>query len=168
MKTDNKTAKKGAVISACRNYRYLLIRSFSHKADEPFVLFIGLNPSVADSYIDDPTLRRCMGFMEIWNLKALKIVNLFAFRATNPKEMISQTNPIGKSNDQTILQQAKNAEMIVVCWGNTGSYLNRDKEVLEIIKQYKDKIYSFGETKSGQPKHPLYLAKTTQLQKIFS
>lgn len=163
----NKKVSKGAVISVCGKYRYSLIRTYTSNPVEPFVLFIGLNPSIADSNIDDPTLRRCLGFMEDWNLKSLKMVNLFAFRATDPREMIAQTNPTGLSNDLMILHEIKQAAKIVICWGNKGSHLDRDKEVLEILKQYQDKVFSFGETKTGQPKHPLYLAKTTQLKKYF-
>lgn len=162
-----KKVYKGAIITTCKKYRYLLTRGYSGNPEDPFVLFIGLNPSIADSEIDDPTLRRCLGFMEKWDLQALKIVNLFAYRATNPNAMLIQSEPIGMQNDRIIEGEAKNAKFIILCWGNTGSHLNRDKAVINLLEKYSHKTFSFGLTKLGQPKHPLYLSKSTRLERFL-
>lgn len=164
---NSKKVYKGAIITTCKKYRYLLTRGYSGNPKDPFVLFIGLNPSIADSEIDDPTLRRCLGFMEKWDLQALKMVNLFAYRATDPKAMLIQSEPIGIQNDRIIEAEAKNAKFIILCWGNAGSHLNRDKAVISLLEKYSHKTFTFGLTKLAQPKHPLYLSKSTRLERFL-
>jgi hypothetical protein len=52
--------RKEAEFSACRKNRYALWRVWNEA--DPLVMFIGLNPSVADETADDPTIRRCIQF----------------------------------------------------------------------------------------------------------
>lgn len=160
--TDN--MKKSAVISDCGNYRYELTRSWGDKT--PYVLFIGLNPSIADAKIDDPTMRRCIDFAKQWGFESLKMANLFAYRATDPSAMKSSAMPVGELNDYKIASLARDATLIVACWGNDGLFLGRDKQVFDMLNPYKAKIDCFGLTKIGQPKHPLYLPKNTPLKNL--
>lgn len=46
-----------------------------------------LNPSTADAEIDDPTITRCIGFAKSWGFGGLMVGNLWAYRATDPKEL---------------------------------------------------------------------------------
>ncbi len=147
---------QSAVLSNDRKYRYSLFRDW--EGAEGYVMFIGLNPSTADETKDDPTIRRCIGFAREWGYGALCMVNLFAFRATNPADMKEAFDPIGKENDSTLLELADGAEIVVAAWGIKGSWLNRDKEVQSLIPY----MFHLGLTKEGYPKHPLYLPKITR------
>ena len=129
-------------------------------------LLIRFNPSIADDKIDDPTMRRCIDFASQWGFESLKMANLFAYRATDPREMKAATKPIGRLNDDRLIMLTHDATLIVACWGNDGSYLDRDKEVIDILNYHKHKTDCFGLNKSGQPKHPLYLAKNTKLKNL--
>ena len=71
---------KRAVFSDC--YRYLLSWEKKHQ-----IIFIGLNPSTADERIDDPTIRRCRGFAESWGYGKMYMLNLFAYRSTDPNPL---------------------------------------------------------------------------------
>ena len=122
-------------------------------------MIIGLNPSTADESLDDPTIRRCKRFAKEWGFGGLCMVNLFALRATKPKELIINSSPIGNKNDNFIKSLSRKAGMILVAWGNKGTYKNRDKEVCNLIT---DKIYCLGITKENQPKHPLYIKSTVK------
>ena len=73
-----------ATLSLCRTYRYSLTREWGSGLA---VLFIGLNPSTADETLDDRTIRRCIAFARDWGYARLHMANLFAFRATEPRDM---------------------------------------------------------------------------------
>lgn len=120
-------------------------------------MFIGLNPSTADETEDDPTIRRCVGFANSWGFNAVCMTNLFAVRATNPKDMLAHERPIGERCNSTLQNLSKNAGLIIAAWGVNGGHLNRDVEVKNTIHN----MYCLGMTKAGYPKHPLYLKKDT-------
>ena len=142
---------KGAKLTTDRLYRYLLWRIWNNT--KPLVLFIGLNPSTADENIDDPTIRRCLGFAMGWGYGGLLMANLFAYRATNPKELRCIADPIGRDNDDNIIAANKKAGITILAWGNGGQYLNRGDAVANMLPG----ACRLRITKLGQPQHPLYL-----------
>lgn len=148
-----------AEFSKCRTWRYTLTRSWSNR---PNVLFILLNPSTADETNPDPTLTRAIGFARDWNFGGLVFCNLFAFRATIPKDMKQAPDPIGPQNDYHIMTQAQKANQIIVAWGVDGDYRSRDVAVLKLLKDSRFKLVCLGKTKNGFPKHPLFLPRTTR------
>lgn len=75
--------ESSADVSACGRYRYWLSRRLS--MGERTILFVGLNPSTADAALDDPTIRRCVGFARAWGFDWLFMGNVNAFRSTDPK-----------------------------------------------------------------------------------
>jgi|TARA_B110000240_G_scaffold125713_1_gene140001 hypothetical protein len=152
-----KTINKSAVFSSCRKYRYSLTRSWN--SADGYVLFIGLNPSIADEMVDDPTLKRCINFAKDWGYGGLIMVNLFAYMATYPSELKKATLPIGKENNKHILNGYQKSQLTVIAWGNDGYLLGRDKEVLAIIEN----PMCLNINKSGQPAHPLYQKKSQEL-----
>jgi hypothetical protein len=163
-------------LSDCRKYRYTLWRDWPMSDGEErqgfdreraYAMFIGLNPSTADEVEDDPTIRRCIGFAKSWGYGALCMTNLFAFRATNPKELYRNSNVVGAENDEWIKRCAKGACVVVAAWGKDGDHLYRDQDVPYMLAQLEgfpsERFKCFGRNKDGSPKHPLYLAKTTPL-----
>ena len=151
------TIKKSAVFSPCRKYRYSLTRSWN--SAEGYVLFIGLNPSIADEIIDDPTLIRCINFAKDWGYGGLIMVNLFAYMSTHPTDLKKAKLPIGKNNNKHILKNHQKSQLTIAAWGNDGNLLKRDKEVLKIINN----PMCLNINKSGQPAHPLYQKKDQEL-----
>jgi hypothetical protein len=152
-----------AVISPDGLYRYLLTRCWSH--DGPVLFWVCLNPSTADAETDDPTVRRLVGFSKRWGYGGLALLNLFALRATNPKELERAADPVGPDNDRTILgccTECPRAE-VVLAWGAHGGLLMRDRQVLTLLRSETARIYTLGRTKDGHPKHPLYLSNDTAL-----
>ena len=151
------TINKSAVFSPCRKYRYSLTRAWNLTGN--YVLFIGLNPSIADELIDDPTLKRCINFAKDWGYGGLIMVNLFAYVSTHPSDLKNTKLPIGKENDKHILKNHQKSQLTVIAWGNDGYLYERDKEVLAII----DSPMCLNINKSGQPAHPLYQKKDQEL-----
>ncbi len=144
----------GAVISRCKNYRYVLWRTWDTAL--PRVMFICLNPSTADGMVDDPTLLRCIDFAKQWGFGGMQTGNLFAYRSTEPALLKQVKNPVGRDNDRWLGYLSNHAELLVAGWGNDGVLLGRDQKVL------KDhpKLHYLKLNKSGQPAHPLYLKRS--------
>ena len=145
--------EKKANISKDKIYRYTLSRTWD--STKPTVLFIGLNPSIADENIDDPTITRCINFAKDWGYGTLLMANLFAFRSTYPKEIYLIDDPIGKDNDHYLLECVKQSDLIIAWWGNNGTYMDREK----IIKELVPNLYCLQKNKNGTPHHPLRLPR---------
>jgi hypothetical protein len=122
-------------------------------------MFIGLNPSTADEAQDDPTIRRCIGFAKTWGFGGIYMLNLFAYRATNPKEIRLVEEPIGGKNDDYLKGYFAKKGLNIACWGIWGTFMNRGDEVINMLG--KANLSCLGMTKIGQPKHPLYLKGDT-------
>lgn len=140
-----------AIFSSCRQYRFSLWREWDKT--KPYAMFIALNPSTADDYIDDPTVTRCVAFAKSWGYGGLCMTNLFAFRATDPQILKNCDDPVGEDNDHYLFEIAKNAAVVVAAWGNHGRHLDRAKQVRKLIAD----LYYLKINKTGEPAHPLYL-----------
>lgn len=149
--------QREAVISDDGVYRYSLTREWGTEGG--FVNFIMLNPSTADAQIDDPTIRRCIGFAKGWGFGGLIVTNLYAFRATDPKALDKAADPIGPFWVDSIINAAKDSRMIVFAWGNFGAQAM--PRLIPIIEPFLGRVCHLGLTKTKQPKHPLYLSKKT-------
>lgn len=153
----------GAIFDRSQTYRYSLWRSWS-KA--PKIGFVMLNPNRADANLNDPTIRRCIGFAQAWGYGGLEVVNLFAYRAKTPQLLKQAKDPIGKDNDRYLITLPQRVEKIVLAWGNWGSLWGRDRAVIQLFDQQE--IYCLGQTKAGQPCHPLYLKRDTTLIPVLT
>lgn len=153
----------GTVLSPDRQYRYVLERVWdSSNIDNGAICFVGLNPSTADETIDDNTIRVCRNYAESWGYCRLLMVNLFAYRATQPTDMRRAADPVGPENNAW-LAKASEASIEVICaWGANGSFKDRDREVLKIMckdRLYTDSVKCLTLISGGQPHHPLYLKR---------
>lgn len=151
-----------AVISADGRYRYRLSRSWA--PGDRVMLFCMLNPSTADHREDDPTIRRCVGFAKREGCSGLVVVNLYALRATDPKVLFADADPIGVQNDHAIAEAAAAASVIIAAWGASGpkGWEARARRVAEILRQHRP-LHCLGQTARGAPRHPLYLHRYAAL-----
>ena len=92
---ESQEQKAGAEFSKDRKYRYRLWREWNKT--KPAVLFVMLNPSTADELVLDSTVSRCLSFAKEWGYGRLEVANLFALRATDPKELNKVEDPVGGS-----------------------------------------------------------------------
>jgi hypothetical protein len=154
----------GATFSPCRRYRYLLWRSWGD--GQRRCSFVGLNPSTADETHDDPTIRKCIGFAKRWGFGALDIVNLFAWRSTDPDELLLADDPVGPANDDALRAAFREASRIVHAWGSHG------RHVYELVEHRREaagfpqslasaEVGNLGRCKNGAPRHPLMLSYVT-------
>ncbi|MBT3271062.1 DUF1643 domain-containing protein [Candidatus Poribacteria bacterium] len=145
-----------AVFDETGAYRYRLSRTRSDGAG--VVTFVMLNPSTADAEVNDPTIRRCIGFAWDWGHRDLIVVNLFAYRATAPRDLRLATDPVGPANDEHLLAAVCEADVVVAAWGVHGAMLGRDRDVMGLLEG-RASLQCLGVTKAGHPRHPLYMPK---------
>lgn len=155
-----------AIFSDDREYRYELRRRVPCLMRwVRRVLWVMLNPSIADERRLDPTLRRCFEFTKSFGGSEMWIGNLFARVSTDPKGLHSAGDPIGNDNDAHLASMAQSADLIIVGWGAQSIARERARHVSSILRMNSKsgEIHCLGTTKSGAPKHPLYLSATTEI-----
>jgi hypothetical protein len=132
-------------------YRYTLKREWLGNGG--MLNWIMLNPSTADDVFNNPTIRKCIGFAKRWGFSSIEVTNLFAMRATDPKELrsVSPADAIGDCNDAFIWHTAKRAKAICVAWGDGGTLYGRDEDVLRALPI---EPWCIRTTKAGNPAHP--------------
>lgn len=150
----------GALISPDGLYRYRLWRLWDDLA--PVMVWVMLNPPTADADADDPTIRKCIGFAKARHYGGIIVVNLFAWRATDPKELGRQRDPVGPENDQHILWACTAPMMlsVVAGWGSGKTRIVRERagRVKVLIQSgARRDIKCFRRSDDGTPWHPLYL-----------
>jgi hypothetical protein len=150
--------KRGAVLSPCSTYRYELTRRWAEGDD--IVTWIMLNPSTADADVDDPTIRRCIDFSIRWGCAGLVVRNLFALRATDPRELGRHPDPVGPENDTYLTRPAAGAT--IAAWGVSGGHVAHERAgiVLDLLRARKTWPLCVALTHGGAPRHPLYLPAT--------
>lgn len=147
-----------ARIDGTGRYRYSLSRAWNAHGK---VCWIMLNPSTADAKQDDPTIRRCMGFAASWGFGGIVVVNLFALRATDPRELQRQGGVVGPENDLTIITEARAAGRVMAAWGAHGSLFFRSSKVVTMLRDTGVVLHHLGLTGRGEPRHPLYVKGDT-------
>jgi len=151
--TNDLTTSSGAIISEDEKYRYALWRTWDKKRDP--VMFIMLNPSTADATKNDPTINKCIAYAKRWGYGALIVCNLYALRSRDPKALLSDSDPIGPDCDQWLVTMSKFAAMKIAAWGNKSVLQWRVDKVRALVGP----LNCLEKSKSGNPKHPLYLRK---------
>lgn len=155
-----KIIRSTAEFSPCRRWRYSLFREFDSGSGT--VAFIGLNPSTADETTNDPTVSRCLRFAHAWGFGQMHMLNIFAWRDTDPHGMKAAGDSVGPNNDRELRRTALSADLVVACWGVHGAHLGRGEYVANQLLADVP-LQCFGLTKEGHPKHPLYLRADSTL-----
>ncbi|MBA2412695.1 MAG: DUF1643 domain-containing protein [Burkholderiaceae bacterium] len=152
-------------------YRLILTRKWVNlfnsgtRLPNNFVLWIGMNPSVADASVDDMTINRCIDFSMQWGFDGLAMMNVCDYRVTDPRGLLAPgIEPRSKGNLPLIRNTAREAKKIVCAWGA----LHRDLvhfavDVETALRADGHDLFSLGLTQNGSPRHPSRLAADTPL-----
>lgn len=151
-------------------FRYVLSRHADERINPMMaqrLLWIMLNPSTADAKYDDATIRKCMSFSKHWGFGLMRVVNLYAFRATDPKDLKKSGFQIGPSNDNYIKDMGRWSGEVCLAWGAHAEPA-RAAQVMKVLDavQTADRIFYLNLTASGMPVHPLYQKLSTPRQYI--
>ena len=125
------------------------------------------NPSTADADKDDPTIRRCISRAGDEACGSLIVVNLFARRSPDPESLKLFSDPIGPENDSYIVRALNECRerdgRAVVAWGARGGFMGRNAAAVVMAGMAHVKLFCLGITKTGEPRHPLYVARDQPL-----
>lgn len=148
----------GAVFSEDRKYRYRLWRVWDEEL--PRVLFVMLNPSIADEQREDPTLRRCLGFARSWGFGGLYVGNLFAYVSSRPDDLFGAGDPLGRDNNDHLSAMISECSQLICAWGNA-PVIKRLGGIPDWKVLRQAGLYCIRRSKNGFPCHPLYQAITS-------
>jgi hypothetical protein len=151
--------KSIAVFSDCERYRYKLTRSWGVG---PNWLYIMLNPSTVTEATNDPTVERCQRRAVMGDAGSFTVCNLFAWRSTDPKQLMVCEDPIGPDNDLMISNALEYAQHVICGWGANRAIGERGRRVLALIREMDHKPQALRINKDGSPGHPLYIGYGTQ------
>lgn len=133
--------------------RYYLKREWDNS--KGLLLYLMLNPSIADEKKDDPTIRRLISFTKKFNYGGFLVGNIFTEITPNPKE-IDRSKEISDKNFKELFKLINKVDQIIYAWGNT-------VEEPQLLKELVLNPKCFGKNLNGTPKHPLYLPKNSKL-----
>lgn len=155
-----------AIISDCGQYRYRLERQCIGGGQTTIIM---VNPSTADATENDATIRKLMGFGNRYEWGRIVVGNLFAFRATDVRELKNVRDPVGPDNDGHLLDMLREADRVVVAWGPVAKQPHalraRYRRIREMASMVSRPLMSIGApAKDGHPCHPLMLPYALQLQ----
>jgi hypothetical protein len=141
------------VFSPCRRYRYSLRRKINDRAS--VCLWVLANPSVADEFDLDPTLRRCADYTERWGFGEMRVVNERAWVETESSLVPDDDSAIGVDNGWHIIENARGSNLIVCGWGRLGG--GAGVRVFYLLRDEGFWLHALKLNKNGSPQHPLYL-----------
>ncbi|MCP9825860.1 DUF1643 domain-containing protein [Synechococcus sp. EJ6-Ellesmere] len=154
-----------AILSPCGNYRYRLERTVGMEG--PVYAFLGINPSTADATQDDATVRKWIGFTKQWGGSRFIVGNVFAYRATDVRDLAMVDDPYGPEIGDHITSIIEDADILVPCWGNTTKVSPKLQDAFDILMDALmssgKPVMHFGLTIAGNPRHPLRLGYATPL-----
>lgn len=159
--------KSGAIISECGLYRYRLWRIWDE--ERAFLVWIMQNPSTADAVDDDPTIRKCIGFSERAGYGGIVVMNVFAWRAADERELLKAPDPIGPENWDYLIgaTNIRLGSRVVAAWGNRfgpkRKSIFRDAYCHAAAACVQQGAVCLGTTKSGDPKHPLFVSYEAEM-----
>lgn len=171
-----------ATFSSDGKYRYQLGRIWDHALANT-LYWICLNPSTAGAIESDHTIKKIMTFSQNNGYGGCVVLNLFAYIATHPKDLIMAdsfgVDVIGPSNniyiDQAALKVRSSPDLhgVVFGWGSSVEAFEEEHELFTRAERVKDKFrttnraYYLTETKNGHPGHPLRLPYSMPLKPYF-
>jgi hypothetical protein len=149
-----------AEISECGHYRYELTRRWDLSTTG--VTFVMLNPSTADGMADDPTIRRCVGFASDWGFGGVRVLNLFAYRATLPIDLQWVDDPQGPENYRYLAaamgtRPDMSKPTVIAAWGASFPKASAAHVASSARWMREAGAHVLGLTKDGHPRHPLYM-----------
>lgn len=148
----------GATFSECRKYRYALWRIWDKS--KPLIMFVGLNPSTANEYKEDPTIRKVKKYSIQLGYGGFYMMNLFAFISSHPEDLETCQDPIA-DNDKWLLEIFPKCQTIVFAWGTFKQAIERGKKLSKMFPDAK----ALKINDDGSPIHPLWAPEVSELIK---
>jgi hypothetical protein len=148
------------IVSNCNKHQYASIFTESHF--DNLLGVVGLNPSILKEGNKNPTISILMQIAKREGYEGIFVTNLYSYITPDPKKLNEVKNPIGSKNERWIKQMYKICDKVLCIWGNNSSAEIKNK----VLGHIKEKAYTIGLTKSGNPRHVLHTKKDAKLMPL--
>jgi hypothetical protein len=154
------------VVSPDGVYRYALGRSWSPSL--PTLDVFMLNPSKARHNVTDPTTNKVVHFAVQEGCGGILLRNLFAFGATDPRELLAAVDPVGPRNAAILQIHLGTASTCVAAWGRVAKPIRSEAIRMQSLVLYGRRMHALGLTEAHpkEPRHPLYMPNATRLRPL--
>jgi len=151
-----------AYITPDEQHRLWLSRTWGPGAR--YLAILGMNPSTARPDMDDPTIRRDIGFAQRLGFDGLFKINYATYRATDPKKLRTLGAACVHPENVHILRKiGGRCFMVIIATGVVEPALRSyARSAIDTLREVKSELWCFGFTKDGYPKHTLYLKSDTK------
>lgn len=122
-------------------------------------MYVMLNPSTATEQANDPTIERCQRRARALGFGAMRIANLFAYRATRPEDLRKAKDPEGPENAALLRDWSDAADLTLAAWGVHGALNGAGPR---LARGLRGDVWHLGLTQDGHPRHPLYVSYAVQ------
>lgn len=142
-------------------YRYAFARWWAVPALSSMDVWVLLNPATGDTERRRrPTLDRMVARSVADQRPGLVVINLFAFRHTDPRQLRLAEDPIGPENDRVVERLTALSGRTIAAWGAGGNLRDRSTKIAPLLKG----PHCLGTTATGEPRHPLYVGTAVPMQ----
>jgi hypothetical protein len=150
--------EKGAVLSECGLFRYLLWRIWDPAL--PLMGVLMVNPSRADAEQGDMTINKVMQIARFNGYGGILVANLAALRSTDPAGLLKVADPIGPDNDRHLRDFFGRVKLVLCAWGADCRRLpGRVQAVEALMREAGVRPMMLRLTQGGVPSHPLARGK---------
>lgn len=157
------------------NRRYLLKIKLKKENVKKSILFIMMNPAEANDNKSDKTIQKVINYVYenkcnnklLEDCKEINVVNAYVVYEPKPEKVNKLIKKYGESyicgnedenkrNDEIIKAEIESNNIVIFACGkgNIRNYRNRIKDIKNILRNSKKKVYRIGTlTKKGYPRH---------------
>ncbi len=135
------------------------------------IAFLCYNPSIAAAEVNDPSVKRMIGFAIANDAAELIVVNAFTIISPDPDDLAAFKDPVGPDANDAIRLAHKLATdsggIMIAGWGAPkGKQATRELAVVRFaaIRSMGLELHYLRMTAGGYPEHPLYLPATLKPQ----
>jgi hypothetical protein len=139
-----------SIHTECGRFRIFLERVWDDSQEK--IVFLCMNPSIADHLQSDLTVTNCMNLAVQWRYGGVIVINLYPLYSTDPAGL---TGHIGadKKNEYMVRATMKAASRIYLACGN--KHLPKLRQLLSpIADDVRNNLYCIKKNKGGGFKHP--------------
>lgn len=151
------TMKMKCVFSEDSSHRFLMKKIWNKEL--PQANIITISPSECHNVVNDLTTNIITNNLHMLGFGGYTMTNLISKIGVDVKKIKNTKDLWNNETDKHILSCAESADKIIVAWGSFAhtrkQFADREKQVLELLKPFQDKVYQITDGADRQFLHPL-------------
>lgn len=151
------TMKMKCVFSEDSSHRFLMKKIWNKEL--PQANIITISPSECHNVVNDLTTNIITNNLHMLSFGGYTMTNLISKIGVDVKKIKNTKDLWNNETDKHILSCAEAADKIIIAWGSFAKtrkqFADREKQVLELLKPYQDKIYQITDGADRNFLHPL-------------